>query len=144
MDDLYGQDIKLDEAQLAMVAANGELLLTDGAETGVQDIRLRLFTPLGELFYDQGFGSLLHDWINEENTAANRAAFEAEAERRVQVDPRAVPGSAVCRIRTWDETGLSARVSWQFIGEDHPRNLVVGLVDKGEMVITDVDPRTSL
>jgi len=145
MDDLFGQDIKLDQVGQAMVAANGELLLTEGAGTGVQDIRLRLFTPLGELFYDQGFGSLIHEWIKEENSQANRSAFEAEAERRVQTDPRVVPGSAGCRIQAWNETGLTARVSWQFIGENHPYNLVVGFdADKGERVIKDVDPRTGL
>ena len=42
--DLWGQDIALDDSGQARVAANGELLLTDGVETGVQDIRLRLFT----------------------------------------------------------------------------------------------------
>lgn len=145
MIDLFGEDIKLDAAGQAMVAANGELLLTSGAETGVQDVRLRLFTPLGELFYDQGFGALLHEWVKEENAAGNRAAFEAEVERRVQADPRVIPGSASCRVTTWDEKGLTARVSWEFIGEDHPFNLVVGLdADKRQMVIKDVDPRTGL
>ena len=60
--DLWGQDIALDDSGQARVAANGELLLTDGVETGVQDIRLRLFTRLGNLFYDREFGSLIHDW----------------------------------------------------------------------------------
>lgn len=142
-DDVFGQDIKLDAAGQALVAANGDLLLTAGAETGVQDVRLRLATPLSELFYDKGFGALLHEWVKEENTAANRNAFEAEAERRVQADPRVNPGSAGCRVTSWDDRGIIARVSWEFMGEDHPFNLVVGLdAGKGDMVIKDVDPRT--
>lgn len=63
--DLWGQDIALDESGQAKIAASGELILTDGLETGLQDIRLRLFTRLGTLFYDEDFGSLLHDWILE-------------------------------------------------------------------------------
>ena len=74
--DLWGQDIALDDSGQVKVAANGELVLTDGVETGVQDIRIRIFTRLGSLFYDTDFGSLIHDWILEESTAANRAAFE--------------------------------------------------------------------
>lgn len=143
MDDIYGQDIRLDAAGQAVVAANGELVLTEGVETGVQDIRLRLFTRLGRLFYDVGFGSLLHDWIKEENTAANRGAFETEVERRVLADPRVRAGSARCRVQSWDETGLVARAQWYFIDEDHPYNLVIEVdSDKWEMVINDVDPRS--
>ena len=48
--DLWGQDIALDADMQAQVAANGTLVLTDGMATGVQDIRLRLFTRLGNLF----------------------------------------------------------------------------------------------
>ena len=65
--DLWGQDIALDDSWQARVAANGELLLTDGVATGVQDIRLRMFTRLGNLFYDREFGSLIHDWILEDS-----------------------------------------------------------------------------
>ena len=57
--ELWGQDIALDDNGQARVAANGELVLTDGVETGVQDIKLRLFTRLGSLFYDLDFGSLI-------------------------------------------------------------------------------------
>ena len=72
--DLWGRDIALDDAGQARIAASGELILTDGVETGLQDIRLRLFTRLGTLFYDDEFGSLVHDWILEESTEANRTA----------------------------------------------------------------------
>ena len=144
-EDIFGQDIELDEAGQAKVAANGELLLTEGAETGVQDVRLRLFNPFGELFYDSQFGAYLYQWIKEENTAANRSAFEAEVERRVQADARVVIGSAACTVLSWDASGIVARVAWKFIGEDHPFNLVFGLdADKLEMVIKDVDPRPGL
>ncbi|MBI4621033.1 MAG: baseplate assembly protein [Desulfobacterales bacterium] len=142
MDDIFGQDIKLDSDLQAVVAANGELVLTeDGPETGMQDIRLRLFTRLGELFYDIEFGSLIHDWIKEENVLANRMAFETEIQRRVQADPRVQVGSVSCSIDTWDETSITAIVSWQFIDEDHPFNLVIEYnSEKMEMVIKDVNP----
>ena len=141
--DLWGQDIALDDSGQARVAANGELLLTDGVETGVQDIRLRLFTRLGNLFYDREFGSLIHDWILEDSTAGNRAAFESEIVMRVEEDPRVVVGSVRCTVTAWDARSITALASWRFLDEDTPLNLVLQ-VNKltMELVIEDADPRT--
>lgn len=141
--ELWGQDIALDATGQAKVAANGELILTTGVETGVQDIVLRIFTRLGGLFYDTSFGSLIHDWILEESTAANRAALESEIIMRVELDPRVVVGSVRCTVTHWDETSVTARVFWRFITEDSPLNLVLQINKKTmEMVIQDVQPRT--
>ena len=139
--DVYGQDIKLDAAGQALVAANGELLLTDGPETGSQDIRLRLFMRLGELFYDKEFGSLIHEWIHDENTLSARMAFCAEVTRRIRLDPRVEFGTESCGILAWDPMGIKAAVSWRFIDEDHLENLVIEANDDMKMVIKDVNPR---
>ncbi|PKN25170.1 MAG: baseplate assembly protein [Deltaproteobacteria bacterium HGW-Deltaproteobacteria-21] len=142
MTDLFGQDIRLDEGLEAVVAANGELVLTQGPETGCQDVRLRLFTRLGTLFYDQDFGALIHDWIREENTLFNRLALEAEIARRIGRDPRVVVGSAEARVAAWNENGVTVRASWRFIEEDHPYNLVIDMTDaKISIVVADVNPR---
>lgn len=140
--DLWGQDIALDETGQARVAASGELILTDGVETGVQDIRLRIFTRLGALFYDQEFGSLIHDWILEESTTANRAAFESEIIMRVEEDPRTVVGSVRCSVTAWDAKSITALASWRFIDEDTPLNLVLQVNKETlEMVVQDANPR---
>uniref|UniRef100_C6E6P6 Baseplate assembly protein, putative n=1 Tax=Geobacter sp. (strain M21) TaxID=443144 RepID=C6E6P6_GEOSM len=145
MDDLFGQDIKLGDDGQALVAANGELLLTSGAETGVQDVRLRLGTPLGELFYDAEFGSLIHEFFLDENSASRRMAFEAEVVQRVEEDPRVVLGSVSCSVIAFDERGFSAEAVWEFMDEDHQLNLVLVYDgDKKEMVIADVNPRSGL
>lgn len=123
--DLWGQDIALDDAGQARVAANGELVLTDGVETGVQDIKLRLFTRLGSLFYDLDFGSLISDWFYEDSTATTRAAFLAEVTMRVEADPRVVVGSVRTSLLGWDEKGITVAVQWRFIDEDQPLNLVL-------------------
>lgn len=142
--DLWGQDIALDNDGQARVAANGELVLTEGVETGVQDVRLRLFTRLGTLFYDTDFGSLIHDWILEESTTATRAAFCAEVAMRVDEDPRVVTGSVGCAILKWDEASLTARVSWRFIDEDRATNLVMQYNKvTHELVIADAKPHST-
>ena len=101
-DALWGQDIALDASGQARVAANGELVLTNGVETGVQDIKLRLFTRLGALFYDL-----------------------AEVTMRVEEDPRVVVGSVRSSLLAWDEKSITVAVQWRFIGEDQPLNLVL-------------------
>ena len=142
MSDIWGQDIALDSSGQACVAANGELVLTEGVETGVQDIRIRLFTYLGTLFYDKTFGSLLPDWFYEESTASSRAALCSELVMRTEEDPRVTPGSVSASILKWDDRQIMARVSWRFIGEDSPLNLVLQ-ADKStrELVVWDASPR---
>lgn len=138
-DDVFGQDIRLDDDFQAMVAANGELVLTAGAETGVQDIRIMLSTPFGTLFYNTEFGSLVHEWVKDENTELSRMALSAEIKRRIEEDPRVVMGSTVCTVDGWDETGITLSVFLEFITVDHPLNLVLTVNnDKVEMVIKDV------
>ena len=142
MDQIFGQDIQLDGTGQAMVAANGELLLTAGPETGSQDIKLRLTTPLGTLFYDKEFGSKLHEWKNDENSLSRRMGFCSEVTRRIRLDPRVVPGSESCSILSWDEKGIKSQVSWRFIDESHNYNLVIEVGNNMEMVIKDVDRKS--
>lgn len=145
MDDIFGQDIKLGKDGQALVAANGELILTEGVETGLQDLRLRLGTPLGELFYDIDFGSLIHEWYLDENNLSRRMGFENEVEERMEADPRVVLGSVACSVVSYNEQGFTATVAFEFIGEDHPFNLVITVdSNKKEMVIADVNPRSGL
>jgi hypothetical protein len=139
--DLWGQDIALDEYGQALVAANGELVLTEGPATGLQDIRLRLFTRLGSLFYDTEFGSLIHDWILEESTEESRAAFCAEVLMRVEEDPRVVPYSVTASVLVWNEKELIVAARWRFIDVDQPYNLVMQM-DKAtkELIVKDANP----
>ena len=139
--DLWGQDIALDETGQALVAANGELVLTEDVATGVQDIRLRLFTYLGSLFYDTGFGSLLFDYVKEESTQETRAAFVAEVTMRVELDPRVVPHTVKTSILMWDERQLVASVRWRFTDHDQPFNLVMQLnKETKELIVKDANP----
>ena len=125
MTGLWGQDIALDVNLQAKVAANGELVLTENVETGVQDIRLRLMTYLGTLFYDLDYGSLIPDWFYEDSTPVTRDAFIAELIMRVEADPRVEFGSVSAAIIAWNEKSISATIDWKFIDEDQPMNLVL-------------------
>lgn len=139
--DLWGQDIALDQGNQARVSASGELVLTEGVETGVQDIGLRLFTRLGELFYDTDFGSLIYDWILEENTQSNRMGFCAEVTMRIEMDARVRVGSVNAEVLLWDEKQLMVTASYHFIGEDQSSNMVLQYNKSTKrLVIKDVKP----
>jgi hypothetical protein len=143
MTDLFGTDIALDASLAPRIAANGELVLCSGTDTGIQDIRLRLSTYLGTLFYDQQYGSTLPDWLHDENTDLARIGFAAEVKRRIGEDPRVVPGSVACAVTSWNELSMRAETSFRFMDTDHAYNLVITADNsKREMVIQDVDPAT--
>jgi len=141
MTDIFGTDIALDASLTPRVAANGELVLCSGTDTGIQDIRLRLSTYLGTLFYDQGYGSTLPNWLHDENTELARIGFAAEVKRRIGEDPRVVPGSVACAVTQWNELSMRAEASFRFMDTDHERNLIITVdTSKKEMVIQDADP----
>lgn len=136
----WGQDIALNENGQAKIAANGELILTDGVETGLQDIKLRLFTRLGTLFYDKDFGSLIHDWILEESTLSSRLAFCNEVVKCIELDPRVELGSVSCSILKWNEKSITARATFTFSGVESPLNLVFTVANNSISVQEDLNP----
>ncbi|MCP3922986.1 MAG: baseplate assembly protein [Desulfobacterales bacterium] len=138
--DIFGQDIKLDEYLNAVVAANGEFVLTSGAETAVQNIIIRLATPRGSLFYDSEFGSYLHEFIYEENTPTNRMSLEIEVTTRIEESNQVITGSVDVEIFRWDEEGIDGNCSFELINDDHTYNLSMGwITEKKELLIKDVN-----
>lgn len=139
--ELWGQDIALYGDNGPKVAANGEFVLTNGAETPLQDIKLRLFTRLGTLFYDKEYGSLIHDFLFEENTAQNRAALLSEIIMRIEKDPRVELGKISAKILSWNEKGVTVSVSFVLIGEDTETNLLLrGDSYSKTLVIEGINP----
>lgn len=143
MNTIFAQDIALDETLQAKVAADGTLVLTDGVETGIQDIWLALRTYLGTLFYHKEFGSLVPDWIKEESSSSSRLAFALEVQRTIRTDPRVVVGSERCEVVAWDETGITAEAVWCFIDQDHQYNLTFTVNETGKMKQVLADAKTN-
>jgi len=130
---IFGQDIKVDDSLIPAVAANGELILTDGIETALQDVWMRIYTPLGELFYDINFGSKIRDWIMEENTESARIGLENELEKRLIEDARIEPGSVSAKVIAYDEKGITVSLNFRFSEEDNYYNLVLSIGDDGKI-----------
>lgn len=138
-EDLFGRDIALNDSLCAVVTAAGELVLTTGIETALQEVRLRLYTPLGTLFYDTLYGSDIHLFVHDENTSAARMALEAEAARRISEDPAVEPLSVTCGVVSWDEEKIVLSATFRLIGQTHPEHLVMTF-DRSilESVVADV------
>lgn len=139
--ELYGEDILLDETFQGVVAATGETTVSDGVQTCLQDLRLRLMTPLGELFYDRYFGSLLHEFVKAENTPSARMALTAEVARRIRMDARVKPETVTCVIEKWDPMGIEMAADCRLIDNPNIYSLVIKIGDGMEMIIKDVYPR---
>ncbi len=125
--DTFGQDILLNEDGQAAVAANGELVWCDGEAAAVQDIRLRVLTMLGGLFYDRKFGSTIPNYIFGDNTKAERLSLSAEVKRRVEMDARVAGGTVASVIRAWNERGITLDIGWRFKNGLDPQNITVTL-----------------
>lgn len=138
LEEIYGQDILLDSTGQAVILASGEAQLSDGIETVLQDIKLRLFTPYGSLFYDRLFGSYLIDFVKDENTESNRIAVTAEVKRCINREPRVRPGTVTCTLVSWDHTGIVLRAVFSLIDVSHPFNMVITVDSDMEVVINDV------
>ncbi|CAN2042503.1 Baseplate assembly protein [Candidatus Magnetomoraceae bacterium gMMP-15] len=142
---IYGQDILLGSDLEPEIAANGEPILTEEAETAVQDIILRLKTPLGSLFYDQKFGSNLYLYNHDENTLLNRQAIYNEVITTIQKDSRVDLTSPKCEVISWDESGITLESSFALKNEVSIYNLMINLNDQNitvtmEVIIKDVNP----
>lgn len=137
---IYGQDILLDENMQASLAATGEAIVSDGIQTALQDIKLRLFTPLGSLFYDKEFGSRIIEFVKDENTMSNRLSLIAEIKSCINMEPRVAPGKIQCKIASWDYAGVVCEASFELIDETHPFNLIIEINSDMEIVIKDVNP----
>lgn len=139
-EEIYGQDILLGENMQAVTAATGEVVVSDGIQTALQDIKLRIFAPLGSLFYDKGFGSRLIEFVKDENSLANRLAVITEVKGCVNMEPRVAPGKTQCKIISWDHAGIVCEASFELIDETHPFNLIIEINSDMEIVIKDVNP----
>lgn len=137
--ELYGEDFKLDYNLQAVVTANGELLVSNGVETVLQDLQLRLCSLKGSLFYDLEFGCGFINYVKDENTFRARTGMCAEVERCFNADPRVVTGSVKCEVLQWDSIGVSLRANFKLIEKTHVFNLIIKSTDKIEFVIKDIN-----
>jgi len=137
---LFGQDIMIDGDLDAALSASGEMILTTGERAALQDIKARVETPIGGLFYDQAFGSRLVLNLYDEITAAVRQMIVLELEEVIENDPRVVMGSVTAEVVSWDHRSVTVQTSFSLIGEQNTYNLVV---EVGQNTVRVLDDNTN-
>ena len=120
--DIFGSDIYLNDDFKPSIFNNGELRLVTGVETVLQDIRLRLITLKGSLFYDSTFGSDVPLFMKDDDI--DDTSILSEVSRALEADPRVEPYSVSTTIeKNMDE--ISVSINFQLIGSDTPHNITL-------------------
>ncbi len=134
---LYGQDIQVDSDLDAALSASGEMIVTTSERAALQDIKARIETPVGGLFYDAGFGSNLIVNLYDENTETVRQQIVLEVESVIEQDPRVVIGSVAASVKSWDEKTLTIETFFRLIDDTNTYNLVVAVGQNTVRVLDD-------
>ncbi len=131
MSRFLGTDIALDADGDFIVDTDGDLALVEGRDCLSQDIRHRVITPKGALWYAENYGVGLQQRLHSEDSSGERTEIEKITEEELTDEPRVDPFSIEAQVTemTGDEIKLMLEATPQ--GETNPLNLVVGADSEG-------------
>jgi phage baseplate assembly protein W len=120
-----GVDMALAAGDLVALAS-GDVGTVSGTDCVVQDLRIRLATPRGDLWSHPDWGVAVLRFLQSEDTPLNRLDMCMEIERAVQSDPRVAAGSAKAEVLSWGRDSIRVSVTCRVVSETNPLNLVLG------------------
>lgn len=125
MNDIFGSDIMLNENMEVCLSANGELQLISNTDTVFQDIKLRLLTQAGTLFYNEDYGSNFPNFLMDDDT--NENALISEVIRTVEQDPRIEPYT--CKVTIIENRAgyIKINLTYNLINEDTSINQTISI-----------------
>lgn len=121
----FGYDIKLDDNMDVCLSVNGELILTCGEDTVFQDIKLRILTAIGSLFYDESYGSNFNQFIFDDDININ--SILSEVIRTVECDTRIEPYSVTASLIENTKDNISISITYSLINEDTSINKTISI-----------------
>lgn len=121
----FGYDIKLDDNMDVCLSVNGELILTCGEDTVFQDIKLRILTAIGSLFYDESYGSNFNQFIFDDDININ--SILSEVIRTVECDTRVEPYSVTTSLIENTKDNISISITYSLINEDTSINKTISI-----------------
>ncbi|OHD14401.1 MAG: hypothetical protein A2Z98_12620 [Spirochaetes bacterium GWB1_27_13] len=134
---ILGSDIKIDFETTEIPFSFNGLDTVENEECALQDIIIRLLTPKGSLFYDEYFGSRLHEFIQEAKTRINILDFEIEIKETIKQDPRVDKESIEIETSDDEDDSLVAKVSFSFIKKKTKYNLVIETLEELQIRLDD-------
>lgn len=123
-DDILGTDVALVNGDLAPTSA-GDAALVAGSACLAQDLAGLLSTARGTLWMHPEWGFDLARFAHIEDLAVHRLDFCQSVQEAVEMDPRVVPGSARCTVKSWADSAIRFELTVLPIGETNPLNLVL-------------------
>jgi len=107
-----------------ITAIFGDVDLVEGRKCLLQDIRLRLTTPRGDLWCHPDYGIDLYRFLHLEGTAINRLDLVRTIEEEAAQDPRG--DSVNVTLTSWDGYTVKVIVIINPVDGGNPINLVIG------------------
>jgi phage baseplate assembly protein W len=124
MSDFLGKDIMVDD-NMEIGWSGTDVKTVSGIECVLQQIKVRLKTPKGSLFYDPAYGSDLFKFVQAEFTMQKLAYFASVVKDSIKAEP--LVDNASIKVTTYENTMTSfyCKVSFAVLGYDNRLNLVV-------------------
>lgn len=107
-----------------LIATFGDVDLVEGRKCLLQDVRLRLTTPRGDLWCHPNYGVDLYRFLHMEGTAINKLDLIQAIEEEAAKDPRI--DSVTVSITSWDGYTVKASMIINPVDSGNPINLVIG------------------
>lgn len=124
-----GTDIALD-AEGEIVLEYADLALVKGRDCLLQDIKTRLMTDIGALFYDTAFGSGVLRYIQAPADELTLLELKAAVKDALETEPRIDNNSVAIKVSADKKGVLSAQISFMIAENSSAVNLVLSLDGK--------------
>lgn len=122
-------DIALD-AEGEIVLEYADMTLVEGKDCLLQDIKTRLMTDIGALFYDTAFGSGVLRYIQAPADELTLLELKAAVKDALETEPRIDNNSVAVKVSADKEGILSAQISFMIAENGGAVNLVLSLDGK--------------
>lgn len=122
-------DIALD-AEGEIILEYADVALVEGKDCLLQDIKTRLMTDIGALFYDTSFGSGILRYIRAPADELTMLELKAAVKDALETDPRIDNNSVAVKVSADKEGILTAAISFVIAESGGAVNLVLSLDGK--------------
>lgn len=135
MSTLFGADIQLDAEGDFVIDSGGDLMIATELDCLIQDVKHRLITYPGDLFYDESYGVGVQEFTNSEDSEINRLHLTEKINLRLSDEPRIEMDSITASAVEWKNGEIIINTSFIPIGLDNPVNVTLKSNSSGIEVV---------
>lgn len=124
MSDSYGIDIAIDNNN-ELIMSGIDFKTVSGIDCAVQQVKVRMQTPKGSLFYDLNYGSEIYKFVQAPYTKKQLDYFVSMVKDCLKAEPLIDNDSIVIVTEGYSINSFVCKASWKFYGTDNELNLVI-------------------